>query len=271
MASLLPAETERYQNDGYVVPEYRLPQERVVALRETLDELIQKNPDVRPELLVNAHIEQSNAEGVRGCAEFLALAHDPDILDLVQDAIGPDIILWGCHLFCKPAGDGMEVPWHQDGEYWPIRPLATCTVWIALDDSTRENGCLRVVPESHRGRDVFEHSNDTREDLVLSYRVDDDKLKDKPMVDVELEAGQMSMHDVYMIHGSNPNRSTRRRAGLALRYMPATSVFEREIIQPGDDAGFVVDFSQRPLCDDPKNLIQVMLAQGRSLIRRPRP
>ncbi len=247
MSKLLPEEIEQYRSDGYVIPEFRLSEDRISALRATMDELIDKNPGVRPEQLVNAHIEQPTAEGVRGCGDFLDLARDPDILDLVEGALGPDIILWGCHLFCKPAGDGMEVPWHQDGEYWPIRPLATCTVWIALDDSVTENGCLRVIPGSHTERRVYDHDNDGRDNLVLNYRVTDDQLDEANMVDLELEAGQMSLHDVYMIHGSNPNRSNRRRAGLALRYMPGTSVFERSTITPGDDAGFVVDFSRRPL------------------------
>ena len=62
------------------------------------------------------------------------------------------MILWGCHVFCKPAGDGYATPWHQDGHYWPIRPLANCTVWVALEESTIENGCLRVIPRSHRDK-----------------------------------------------------------------------------------------------------------------------
>ena len=59
------------------------------------------------------------------------------LVELVSDAIGADVILWGCQVFCKPGGDGLETPFHQDGHYWPIRPLATCTAWIALDPSTR--------------------------------------------------------------------------------------------------------------------------------------
>ena len=67
---------------------------------------------------------------------------------MVEAPIGPDVILWGCRIFCKPGGDGLEVPWHQDGHYLPIRPLATCTVWLALDRSDVGNGCLRVTPPS---------------------------------------------------------------------------------------------------------------------------
>ncbi|HEX6690743.1 MAG TPA: phytanoyl-CoA dioxygenase family protein, partial [Burkholderiales bacterium] len=66
-------------------------------------------------------------------------------------------------------------------------------------------------------------------------------------VDVELEPGQMSLHDVYMIHGAAVNRSPMRRAGVAIRYMPGSSVFERDLIKPSSNSGYLVDFSTRPL------------------------
>ena len=74
----------------------------------------------------------------------------PEIVELVSGVLGDDIILWGCHVFCKPAEQGYETPGHQDGHYWPIRPLANCTVWVALEASTVENGCLRVIPPHAR-------------------------------------------------------------------------------------------------------------------------
>jgi len=247
VAGLSAAEKAKYETEGYVVPSYRLPQARVDTLREVLDTLIRDNPTIRPERLVSAHIEGRNSEGVRGSRAFLDLAKDPAILDLVQDAIGPDIVLWGCQIFCKPGGDGMEVPWHQDGQYWPIRPLGTCTAWIALDPSTVENGCLRVIPGSHRGKILHPHLTEDRKDVVLTQRAADGTFDEKTSVDIELEPGQMSLHDVYMIHGSAPNRSPKRRAGVAIRYMPATSHFDRNLIATTDKSGYTVDFARRPL------------------------
>jgi ectoine hydroxylase-related dioxygenase (phytanoyl-CoA dioxygenase family) len=123
---------------------------------------------------------------------------------LVSQLIGPDIILWGCHVFCKPASEGFETPWHQDGHYWPIRPLATCTVWVALEPSTRDNGCLRVIPASHRNQELHEHLHEDRQDLVLNQRMAQGTFDENQAVDLELQPGQMSMHDVYMIHGAKP-------------------------------------------------------------------
>jgi hypothetical protein len=247
MAHLTPDERDRYRHDGYVVPGFRLAAQKVDRLRIMLDRLIRDNPTIRPERLVSAHIEGRNAEGVSGSRDFLELAMEPDIVDLAADAIGPDVVLWGCQIFCKPGGDGLEVPWHQDGHYWPIRPLATCTVWLALDSSTRANGCLRVIPGSHAGRRLHPHMTEDRSDVVLNQRVHDEAFDAAGAVDIELAPGQVSLHDVYMIHGSNPNRSPDRRAGVAIRYMPGSSVFERGLIERSDKSGYTVDFSTRPL------------------------
>ena len=89
------------------------------------------------------------------CLEMLE--HVPDVDSTVQAVAN----------LCKPGGDGMEVPWHQDGQYWPIRPLATCTAWIALDDSTPENGCLKIIPGSHKSRRLFAHETDDSDRVVL--------------------------------------------------------------------------------------------------------
>ena len=120
-------------------------------------------------------------------------------------------------------------------------------MWIALEDSKIENGCLRVIPRSHLARELHEHLHEDRTDLTLNQRLAAGSFDERDAVDVELEAGQMSLHDVYMIHGAKPNRSTKRRTGVALRYMPATSVFERDLRPVDGKSGVPVDFSRRPL------------------------
>ena len=237
MAQLSPQEIAHYRAEGWVIPQFQLPEARVATMREALDELIRNNPGVRPEKLVSAHVEGDNGEGVRGSRQFLELAMDPEIVELVSGVIGEDVILWGCHVFCKPAAEGYETPWHQDGHYWPIRPLANCTAWVALEASTIENGCLRVIPGSHRGQVLHEHLHEDRTDLTLNQRMAPGTFDEASAVDVELEPGEMSLHDVYMIHGATVNRSPMRRAGVAIRYMPGSSVFDRELMKPSSSSG----------------------------------
>jgi Phytanoyl-CoA dioxygenase (PhyH) len=247
MGMLTSGERTHYEAQGWVRPEFRLPPQRVLALQQALDDLILRNPGVRPEKLVSAHIEGDNGEGVRGSAAFLKLARDPDIVELVSGVIGDDVILWGCHVFCKPPIEGYETPWHQDGHYWPIRPLATCTVWVALEPSTRDNGCLRVIPGSHRPRVLHAHLHEDRTDLTLAQRIADSTFDQSLAVDIELEPGQMSLHDVYMIHGARANTSAMRRTGVALRYMPSTSLFDRTLRPVDGKTGVAVNFARRPL------------------------
>ena len=115
MARLLPKEIENYRREGWLIPAFRLPGAQVAAMASALDALLRDNPGVRPEKLVSAHIEGDNGEGVRGSRAFLDLARDPEIVELVSGVLGEDVILWGCHVFCKPAAEGYETPWHQDG------------------------------------------------------------------------------------------------------------------------------------------------------------
>ncbi len=251
MTTLSAFEVEHYRQEGWVVPHYRLPEAQVKTMVEALNELLHRNPGVRPEKLVSAHIERAggadNGEGVRGVADFLALAQNPDLVDLVSSIIGNDVILWGAHVFCKPAGDGFETPWHQDGHYWPIRPLATCTVWVALEESIVENGCLRVIPKSHIGKKLHEHLHEDRQDLTLQQRMVAGTFDEASAIDIELQPGQMSLHDVYMIHGANANTSAKRRTGIALRYMPGSSHFDRALKPVDGKTGVAVNFAHRPL------------------------
>ena len=234
-----------FARDGHVVPALRLPADLLRDMQQSLSRLIEENPKVRPEHLVLRWGGRERALPTH--QRFLDYVRTPQILDLVEQVLGPDLICWGAHVFCKPARTGLAIPWHQDGQYWPIRPLASCTVWIALDDSTVENGCLRIVRGSHRMRTIFHHRLDERPDHALEQHIDEAAFDESDVVDVELEAGQMSIHDVYAIHGSRANLSDRRRAGFTIRYMPASSLYDRSIKMMGAAKGLRQDMSKRPI------------------------
>ncbi len=234
---LSAAEVETYHRDGYVTPAFRLPERDLEDIRAHHDRLVARHPEYRdycPNLLAHD-------------LAFLNWARVPEILDMVAQLIGPDIALWNSSFFAKPAFNGRKTPWHQDGEYWPVRPLATCTVWIAVDASTRENGCLNVLRGSHKERRLRAHDTNDAPDLTLNQELRPEEFDESAAVPIELEAGQVSLHDVYLVHGSEANRSARPRRGMTLRYMPTASVFDREAaIRLAEEKG-LVDHAERTL------------------------
>ncbi len=243
---LSEAEIESYRRKGYVTPRYRLPGDVLAGLKREIETLIDGNAGIRSEQLAGAHVKKNEDTGVAGNTALLDFTRYPDILDIVEQMIGPDIIMWGSQVFSKPAHDGMAIPWHQDGQYWPMRPLATVTVWVAVDPATTENGCLRVIPGTHESG-LMPHTVDNADGLALNQGISAGAFDEKKAVDIELEAGQISLHHAMLVHGSNANVSAKRRCGYAIRYMPATSHFDRTIPPTRIANNQVLDYSQRPL------------------------
>ena len=234
MSTLLTAEElHQYQERGYVIPRYRLPEPLLQRLRAGLDQVLDSYTDVAQEDLANPHmIPPTQGPGVN---PFMEAARHPAVLDMVEQILGPDLILWITRILCKPPVKGREVPWHQDGEYWLMRPLATCSVWIAIDPVSTTNGCMRFIPGSHNRSELYRHHVTNRDNLVLNLELDQDQFDESTAVNVELEPGQMSLHDVRLIHGSLANTSGQRRAALIMRYMPATSLYDRSLVKQRRD------------------------------------
>ena len=230
---LTPDEIRHYREKGYVIPDYRLPDALMQRLSDGLERVLATYTDVAQEDLANPHMIPPT-QGPQP-NPFMEAARHPMILDRVAQLIGPDIVLWITRILCKPPVRGREVPWHQDGEYWPMRPLATCSVWIAIDPVSTANGCMRFIPGSHLRQELYRHHVTDRENLVLNLELDQDQFDEASAVNVQLEPGQMSFHDVRLIHGSLANTSGQRRAALILRYMPATSHYDRSLVRQRRD------------------------------------
>ncbi len=215
---LTATQIEQYHRDGYVTPDFRLDQSVIDDIRDAHDRLIARHPEYSD--YCSALLAYDTW--------FLTVARIPEILDMVAQVIGDDIALWNSSFFAKPARVGTKTPWHQDGEYWPIEPLATCTVWIAIDASTVENGCLRVIPGSHKSKRLAKHTENNAPGLALNLELNGDEFDESQAENIILEPGQLSLHDVYLYHGSEPNHSDNPRRGMTLRYMPTTSVYKHD-------------------------------------------
>ncbi|NCW25185.1 MAG: phytanoyl-CoA dioxygenase family protein [Betaproteobacteria bacterium] len=231
------SEIAHYHQHGFVMPRFQMPDAVIESIKREHTALVQANPhyiDYCPALLDIAPV-------------FLEYCLNPTIIELVSQLIGPDVALWNASFFAKPALKGKRTPWHQDGEYWPITPLATCTVWLAVDDSNRENGCLRVIRGSHRERSLRRHHQVHVGEVTLTQALDASEFDETQAVDLVLKAGQISLHDVFLLHGSEPNQSSNPRRGMTMRFMPTSSLFDRELAKRKALDMNIVDHSNRPV------------------------
>ncbi|NRA36829.1 MAG: phytanoyl-CoA dioxygenase family protein [Planctomycetes bacterium] len=144
------------------------------------------------------------------------------ILDLVEDIVGPDIMLFSSHFIAKPAGNGQRVPWHEDSAYWAhynIEPIDIVTVWLAIDDSDLENGCMSIIPGSHLTADSAYADLEQGDHSVFSNEITSDQFDESTAVPCILKKNQASLHHGKLIHGSEANNSDRRRCGYTMRFM----------------------------------------------------
>ena len=205
---LSPAQIRHFHEHGWIAPLDAFDEEAVERNRATFAGL---------------RAQVGDAYAINGChsscRSIWDLATHPALVAAVRDLLGDELLVWGSHFFSKEPGDARAVAWHQDGPYWPFTPLRTVTAWIAIDDSTVGNSAMRVIPGSHRLGVLPYRALRADEPDVLSRALDGVDALPAP-VSVELRAGQFSLHHDLLVHGSLPNRSTRRRCGLTVRYCP---------------------------------------------------
>lgn len=205
---------KKFESEGYVVARRVLSPSLVSEASTHIDWLLKRNPGVRAEQLHTNLVAQD--------AFWVRLISDDRLLDIAEQFIGPNIALFASHYIAKPPFDGQPVLWHQDGSYWPLEPMEVVTLWLAVDDSTPENGCMRVIPRTHT-MEIKPHQK--RKDVanVLNSGIDPALVDESLAVDIVLKAGDVSIHHPNVIHGSNANLSPKRRAGLTIRYIPTST------------------------------------------------
>jgi len=152
--------------------------------------------------------------------KFYDLAHTPTILNYVEDLLGPNFYLWGGQFFYKPANSVSVVPWHQDSQYWPLKPSKSVTVWLAVFDTDKENSAMKIVSESHKTKDYL-HKINADKNYVLNQEVSDCQIDKEKIIYMNLKAGEISLHSDALLHGSDENNSNRPRCGITLRYSPS--------------------------------------------------
>lgn len=208
---LSEAEKAQYARDGYVKNLPVFAPDGVVALQAFFNEMAGRLPGGVDISRVNMWHKASR--------KFYDLCRTPAILDYVEDLIGPDFFQWGGQFFVKYPHDGSAVPWHQDAQYWPLSPRRTVTVWLAIYDTDAGNAAMQVVRGSHLQGSFRHHVNDAPH-LVLEQEADADQIDADNIVTLDLKAGEISLHDDGLLHGSGANLSDRVRCGLTMRFCP---------------------------------------------------
>lgn len=210
---------DAYRRDGWMKVGKILTDEELGEVRDHVDDLVARlKPGERPENFDMLHLKDPY---------MMDLCRHPRILDLIEQFIGPNIVLFASHLICKPGGDGKAAPWHQDSTYWPLEPMEIMTLWLAIDESTPENGCMRVIPGTHTLGELDHVQQDTDAN-ILHLGLDISRFSDRPIIDCMLAPGECTLHEARLVHGSAPNTSTKRRAGYTMRFMPASTKLIRD-------------------------------------------
>lgn len=243
--ALTRAQVEQYNRDGYLTPirvmsaaEARRLRDRMEASEAKVGGPLQGNYRHKTHLLYTWADE---------------LVHHPAVIDAVESVLGPDILCWNTNLFAKEASSAGFISWHQDSTYWGLDPSDVITAWVALSPSNPRSGCMRVIPGTHTV-DQLPHVDTFHKDNLLSrgqeIAVDVDLAK---AVDIVLEPGEMSLHHIKIVHGSEPNRANDRRIGLAIRYIPTyvrqTKVRDSALLVRGVDRYHHFDYEKRPKAD----------------------
>jgi non-haem Fe2+, alpha-ketoglutarate-dependent halogenase len=203
-----------YAQHGIATPLRVLPESEARALNDKVMAIrTSPDPDVQLGLETNPHLL---------FPWLYDLATRPSVLDAVEQILGPDLLIWSSQFFAKDPGDGGYVSWHQDSTYWGLEPNTVTTAWIALAPSTRISGCMQVAPGTH-DKGQFTHKDTFDEGNLLSrgQEVEVDVVGMETL-DVVLQPGEMSLHHVQLVHGSEPNNATWPRVGFVVRYIPTS-------------------------------------------------
>ena len=234
-----------YDQHGYAIVRNAIDADLASEMVDHIAWLSKKHPDTRPESYHhNMLVDDPFVHRLVG---------DDRLLDIAEQYIGPNIALFAAHYIAKSPKTGRAVQWHQDGSYWPLEPMEVTTLWVAGTPSTIENGCMRVLPGTQNNkllkrRDLIDLDT---ENYVLGVGIHPDQIDESDAVDLELEAGDISIHNPLIIHGSNANTSDAWRVGLTLRYIPTCTWVNKEnhrniLLRGDEDPSVDNQYADRP-------------------------
>ena len=228
MTKLSSQDLGAFKQNGYLLAMPLLSDEQALKMREHLQGFESRS---------GGPIKGSNRFKNHLLFKWLAdLIRSPRILDIVEQLIGPDIMVWSTDWWIKEAHSPSFVSWHQDSQYWGLDTNKLITIWIALSSSTIDSGCMRVLPGSHLGPDLRHEDTYHDDNMLTRGQQIVEGIDESKAVNLEVKTGQCVAFAFRIAHASHPNRSDDRRIGLAIRYLPPDA---RQTIAEKDSAALV--------------------------------
>jgi ectoine hydroxylase-related dioxygenase (phytanoyl-CoA dioxygenase family) len=210
---LTPEQATCYREQGYATPIRVMSEADAAAYRARLESF--ERGQGRP---LDGRQRSRTYLLYRWAYELLT---HPKVLDAVEDAIGPDILIFHWTTWIKEAHSPAYVTWHQDATYFGLEPGDQVTAWLALSPASEEAGCMRVLPGSHKfGQLPVEHKPDA-DNLLSSGQKAVITFDERQTVPMPLRPGEISLHHTFTVHGSAGNTTDDRRIGLGMNFIPA--------------------------------------------------
>ena len=247
---LTAAEIERYATDGYLPGRplltaaetafYRAGCERGCGPMKRDGARRQSTTRVKPYLLF---------------PWAAALVRHPRILDCVESLIGPDLMVFHTTVWLKERHSETFVPWHQDATYFGLAPFEHLTAWVALTDSTPQNGCVQIVPRSHATGQRPHFDQPDPKAMLSRGQTLADAIDESRAVPLVLAAGEVSFHHTLAFHRSGVNRTGQRRIGIGISYIPTrvrhvgTTRLSATLVRGTDTYGHF-DHEPTPMADE---------------------
>lgn len=226
LADITGTDIEHFRREGYLAVRQVVDADRIASAMAGLASVLADPGQAMVEYELWAEDRADDAERIDLVRKFMgftardgrlaALAGDPELIGVVRRLTGADeVALFQDMALLKPPGGGREKPWHQDNAYFAYEPGTPIVgVWIALDEATIANGCMHVIPGSHRAGPVVHFSR-------RDWQVCDTDVDRRRITAVPLRPGGALLFDGLLQHGTPANRTASRRRALQFHYLPA--------------------------------------------------
>ena len=215
MTYLNSNQLKQYEDSGFVSPINIFSREKAKEIRNEIELIEKKLPnELEKSGRYNAHLISPMLDEV---------THNLNILNAVESLIGGNILVCGTTLFIKNPGEGGFVSYHQDAKYIGLEPHNWVTAWVAITDSNKNNGCMKMWSGSHKDN-LKEHDQNFNEKNLLTRGQTVKNVPNDQIIPLVLNAGQMSLHHPRTVHGSGINKSNDRRIGFVIQSYIGTNV-----------------------------------------------